>query len=105
MFLNTNSNVLAVYQFGMGGFTSTVMDKRLLMAAALKLGATGIILAHNHPSGSLTPSNADKQVTKEIKQVANLHQIAILDHVILTKDAYYSFAENGIYIFIHNSIF
>jgi len=96
MFLNNNSNVLAVYQFGMGGFTSTVMDKRLLMAAALKLGATGIILAHNHPSGSLTPSNADKQITKEIQQVANLHQIAILDHVILTKDGYYSFAENGI---------
>ena len=96
MFLNNNSNVLAVYQFGMGGFTSTIMDKRLLMAAALKLGATSIILAHNHPSGKLEPSQADKEITKDIIKIANLHQISVLDHVILTKDGYYSFAENGI---------
>jgi len=96
MFLNNNSNVLAVYQFGMGGFTSTIMDKRLLMAAALKLGATSIILAHNHPSGKLEPSKADKEITKDIIKIANLHQISVLDHVILTKDGYYSFAENGI---------
>ena len=96
MFLNNNSNVLAVYQFGMGGFTSTIMDKRLLMAAALKLGATAIILAHNHPSGKLDPSKADRDITKDIIQIANLHQISVLDHVILTKDGYYSFAENGL---------
>jgi DNA repair protein RadC len=96
MFLNNNSNVLAIYQFGMGGFTSTIMDKRLLMAAALKLGATAIILAHNHPSGKLDPSKADRDITKDIIQIANLHQISVLDHVILTKDGYYSFAENGL---------
>jgi DNA repair protein RadC len=96
VFLNNNNNVLAVYQFGMGGFTGTVMDKRLLMAAALKLGATAIILCHNHPSGSLRPSEADKSITKQISEVARLHDIAILDHIIITKDGYYSFAENGI---------
>jgi len=96
MFLNNNSNVLAVYQFGMGGFTATVMDKRLLMAAALKLGATAIILCHNHPSGSLKPSDADTMITKDIIKLAAIHDMRVLDHVILTKDSYYSFAENGL---------
>jgi DNA repair protein RadC len=96
LYLNNNNNVLAAYQFGMGGFTATVMEFRLLMAAALKLGATSIILCHNHPSGNLKPSDADKVVTKQIINVANLHNISILDHIILTKDGYYSFAENGI---------
>jgi DNA repair protein RadC len=88
--------VLAVYQFGMGGITATVMDKRLLLAAALKLGATSIILCHNHPSGNLTPSGADKEITKDIIKIADLHLIKVLDHIILTKDAYYSFAEQGL---------
>jgi DNA repair protein RadC len=96
MFLNNNSNVLAVYQFGMGGITATVMDERLLMAAALKLGATGIILCHNHPSGQLRPSEADKTVTAKIVKIANLHNMQVVDHIIVTKDGYYSFAENGI---------
>ena len=96
IFINNNSNVLAVYQFGMGGITSTVMDIRLLFAAALKLGATGIILCHNHPSGQLQPSNADLSVTKDIVKVANMHSMNVVDHIILTKDGYYSFAENGI---------
>lgn len=96
MFLNNNNNVLGVYQFGIGGFTATIMDKRLLMAAALKLGATGLILCHNHPSGSLAPSDADKRITKNINEVAAIHDIKLLDHVILTKTGYYSFAENGI---------
>jgi len=95
IFLNNNSNVLAVYQFGMGGFTATVMDKRLLMAAALKLGATAIILCHNHPSGSLKPSSADYAITKDVKQLAQIHDINVLDHIIVTKDGYYSFAENA----------
>jgi DNA repair protein RadC len=96
IYLNNNNNVLAVYQFGMGGITATVMDKRLLLAAALKLGATSIILCHNHPSGNLTPSGADKEITKDIIKIADLHLIKVLDHIILTKDAYYSFAEQGL---------
>ena len=96
MYLNNNNNVLAVYQFGMGGFTGTVMDIRLLMAAALKLGATSIILCHNHPSGNLTPSQADKDITREVVKVANIHHIKLLDHIILTKESYFSFAEQGI---------
>lgn len=96
IFVNNNNNVLAVYQFGMGGFTATVMDKRLLMAAALKLGATAMVLCHNHPSGSLKPSTADLEITKDIKKLASIHDMNILDHIIVTKDGYYSFAENGV---------
>lgn len=96
IFVNNNGNVLGVYQFGQGGYTATVMDYRLLMAAALKLGAVGIVLAHNHPSGQLQPSNADRSITKEIVKVANFHNMRVLDHIIITKDGYYSFAENGI---------
>ena len=96
IFLNNNANVLGVYQFGMGGITSTVMDLRLLFAAALKLGATAVILCHNHPSGQLKPSNADLDTTKQIVKVANFHNMNVLDHIIITKDGYYSFADNGI---------
>lgn len=96
IFVNNNGNVLGVYQFGQGGYTATVMDYRLLMAAALKLGAVGIVLAHNHPSGQLQPSDADRSITKEIVKVANFHNMRVLDHIIITKDGYYSFAENGI---------
>jgi DNA repair protein RadC len=72
------------------------MDKRLLMAAALKLGATALVLCHNHPSGSLQPSEADKKITKNIIEVAKLHDMQVLDHVILTKDGYFSFFESGL---------
>lgn len=96
IFLNNNNDVLAVYQLGMGGFTSTVFEKRLLFAAALKLGATAIILCHNHPSGSQNPSQADKLFTKQVAEIANLHDIKLLDHIILTKDNYTSFAESGL---------
>lgn len=96
IFLNNNANVLGVYQFGMGGITSTTMDERLLMAAALKMGATAIILCHNHPSGNLEPSSADLSITKQIVKVANLHNMTVMDHIIITKDGYTSFAEKGI---------
>ena len=96
MFLNNNNNVLGIYQFGMGGFTATIMDKRLLMAAALKLGATSIILCHNHPSGKLDPSKADIEITRDIAKLATIHDMKVLDHVILTKNGYYSFADNGL---------
>jgi len=96
MYLNNANNVLAIYQFGMGGFTATIMEKRLLMAAAFKLGATAMILCHNHPSGNLTPSNADKIITKQIAELANIHDIKVLDHVILTREGYYSFANEGL---------
>jgi DNA repair protein RadC len=66
------------------------------MATALKLAATGMILCHNHPSGNLTPSQADKNITANIIKVANIHDIKVLDHIIITKDGHFSFVENGL---------
>ena len=96
MYLNNNNNVLGVYIVGMGGYTSVVADTRLILSAGLRIGATGLILCHNHPSGSLIPSDADKQVTKKIEAGAKFHDMKVIDHIILTKDGYFSFASDNL---------
>lgn len=95
-YLNTALKVLGVYVASMGTLTSTTVDIRLIMAAAVQMGATNIILCHNHPSGNTQYSEADKQVTKGIVKAADLMDIRVLDHVIVTKDGHYSFADNGL---------
>ena len=95
-YLNNNNNVLAIYNHSSGAITSVSIDTRLIMAAALKLAATGMILCHNHPSGNLTPSQADKTITANIIKVANIHDLKVLDHIIITRDGYFSFVENGL---------
>lgn len=95
LLLNRNNRVLGVYKASTGGLTGTVADPRLILAAALKAGAASIILSHNHPSSSLTPSRADEQLTQKIKQAASYHDISVLDHIIVTTEGYYSFAEEG----------
>jgi DNA repair protein RadC len=95
MYLNNANKCLGVYLVGQGGFTAVVTEKRLIMSGALLIGCTGFILCHNHPSGNLKPSNADIDVTKNITKLANEHDVRVIDHVIITKDSYYSFAENG----------
>jgi DNA repair protein RadC len=96
MYLNNNANVIGVYLIGMGGYTSVVAEKRLIMAAGLRLGATAMILCHNHPSGNLTPSNADIEYTKDFIKLAKIHDMTLTDHIILTKDGYTSFIQKGI---------
>jgi DNA repair protein RadC len=96
MYLNNANKCLGVYLVGQGGFTSVVAERRLLLTGALLIGATSLILCHNHPSGQLKPSDADKQFTKVIVQMANEHDIRVLDHVIITKDSFFSFTENGL---------
>ncbi len=95
LLLNRGNRVLGIYNVCRGGITSTTADIRLIFAAALKAGATGMILAHNHPSGTLSPSPQDRQLTQRIKQVAQLMEIDLLDHLILTSESFYSFAEQG----------
>nr|WP_295933715.1 JAB domain-containing protein [uncultured Dyadobacter sp.] len=95
LLLNRGNRVLRIYNVCRGGITSTTADIRLIFAAALKAGATGMILAHNHPSGTLWPSPQDRQLTQRIKQVAQLMEIDLLDHLILTSESFYSFAEQG----------
>jgi len=83
-------------QLSKGGITGTLVDVRLVLKQALELGAVGIILAHNHPSGTLEPSTADKQITQKLKMATEALDIKILDHLILTQREYLSFADKGI---------
>ena len=96
LFLNRSNRVLQIFAASSGGITSTVADPRLILAAALKLGACSIVLGHNHPSGSLKPSRADEELTQKIKYAAQFHDIRVLDHVIVCSDSYYSFADEGL---------
>jgi DNA repair protein RadC len=80
-----------------GGISGTFTDVRILLQAAIKANASGIIVCHNHPSGNLTPSESDTKRTHKIKEAGNLMDIQLLDHLILTPDDnYYSFADNGL---------
>ncbi len=95
LLLNRSSRVLQQYLVSSGGITGTVADPRLIIIAALKVGASSIILAHNHPSGNLQPSKADEDLTQKIKNGAAFLDIKVLDHLILSAEGYYSFADNG----------
>jgi DNA repair protein RadC len=96
LLINQASRVTGVYEASAGGITGTVADPRLILATAIKGLAVSIVLAHNHPSGNLKPSLADEQLTAKIKTAASFHDIRVLDHIIVTTDAYYSFADEGL---------
>lgn len=96
LFLNNSNKVVAKSQVSKGGLTATIVDVRLLFKRALELASVGIIVCHNHPSGKLEPSNADKQITQKIKQAGITLDIKLLDHLIITQKAYFSFADEGI---------
>lgn len=95
LMLNRANEVLGIYPLSKGGITGTVVDIRLIFAVALKCNATGIILCHNHPSGNLKPSEADITLTKNIKKCAEFLDIALIDHLIVTKNGFYSFSNEG----------
>ena len=96
LYLNTAGKVIGSYQLSTGGLTCTIADVRLILSIALKALATGIILAHNHPSGNLKPSEADIGLTKRIKQSAKLMDIELLDHIIISDEGYLSFVDEGV---------
>lgn len=96
IFTNRANKVLGVFEVSTGGIAGTVADPKLIFVAALKAGATGLILSHNHPSGNLTPSHADIELTKKIKEGGRLLEIQLLDHLILTSESYFSFADEGL---------
>jgi DNA repair protein RadC len=96
LFLNRSSRVLQMISLSQGGITDTVADPRLILATALKLAACSIVLAHNHPSGTLKPSRADEQLTQKIKCAAAYHDIKVLDHLIISTEGYFSFADEGL---------
>lgn len=95
LFLNRSNHALAIAEISCGGITGTVVDIRLILSTALKLHATVLTLCHNHPSGNLSPSIQDEKITEQIKTAAALLDIRLLDHLILSSDGYYSFADEG----------
>lgn len=96
IYLNNANSILYKSQLSKGGITGTLVDVRLVMRQALEYGAVGLILAHNHPSGTLKPSQADKQITQKLKVAAQALDIKVLDHLIITEKDYFSFADESI---------
>lgn len=97
LLLDRSNRVMGIYPVSVGGIAATVVDPKIIFAAALKGRASAIILAHNHPSGSLKPSQADKEITQKLKQGGELLDTPILDHLILLPDGgYFSFADEGL---------
>jgi len=105
IYLNQSNKILDHKTISIGGITGTVADTRLILRSALEMGATAIILCqmgataiilcHNHPSGNLRPSNADNVLTQKVKEAAALMDIKVMDHIIVSNEGYYSFADDG----------
>ena len=93
--LNNASRVLGIFEVSKGGISGASADIRIVFAAALKANATGIILAHNHPSGQLVPSDADKYITENMRKAGELLNIRVLDHLSVRGYVFYSFVDDG----------
>lgn len=95
LLLDRKSNCLGISEISTGGISSCIVDPKIVFATALKAKASGLILAHNHPSGNLVASEADLALTKKLTDGGKLLDIAIIDHIIITAQNYYSFSDNG----------
>jgi len=98
LLLNRSNEVLGVHTVSKGGITATVVDIRILFAVVLKSVSTSIILVHNHPSGNLKPSEADKRLYEKVKKASEYLDIQVLDNMIITKDDFYSFADRALLV-------
>ena len=96
VFLNRANKINHFEIISKGGITGTVADPRIILKKALEEDATSIVLCHNHPSGNLQPSRADEELTRKIKEAANYLDIKIIDHIIVSEEGFYSFADEGI---------
>lgn len=97
LFLNRANNTVGYAKISQGGVAGTVVDPKIIGKYMVDTLACAVILAHNHPSGNLKPSEADKRITKKIQKVGELLDCQVLDHIILTHDAYYSFADECLF--------
>ena len=97
IYVNNSNSIISKSQLSKGGITATLVDVRLIFKNALELGATGIVLCHNHPSGKLQASEADKQITTKLKIAGDQLDIKVLDHIIITELGYFSFQDEGIF--------
>jgi len=96
MLISRANRVLGIYEVAKGGLASVIVDVRMVFAAALKANASALILAHNHPSGQLVASQADKNLTDQIKKAGDILDVPVLDHLIVTSEGYLSFANEGL---------
>jgi DNA repair protein RadC len=96
MLLNRNNKVIGISEISTGGVAGTVADPKLIFATALKANACQLILAHNHPSGNLTPSEQDIVLTRKVVEGGKMLDLPVLDHIILTNENYYSFGDEGL---------
>lgn len=96
LLLNRANHVLGVYSLSKGGVAGTVVDPKLVFGVALKCNASGLILAHNHPSGNLSPSESDKAITKKLKCAGDFLDIKVLDHLVIAQNGYFSFTDEGV---------
>lgn len=96
IFLNRANRVVHFEIISQGGITATVVDPRVVISKALDHQAVGLILCHNHPSGNLKPSLADKSLTRKLMEAAALFDIRVMDHLIITRNGYTSFADEGL---------
>jgi DNA repair protein RadC len=96
LLLNRANKTIGYAKISQGGISSTVVDVKILCKYVIDSLASTVVLAHNHPSGELRPSEADKQITQRVKQALTIMDSQVIDHVILTKDSYFSFADEGI---------
>lgn len=96
IFLNRQNKVIGFYKLSEGGLTGTVVDPRKIFVAALQVQAVSIMLTHNHPSGNLKPSRQDEELTRKVKEAGVFLDIKLIDHLIISEDGYFSFADEGI---------
>ena len=96
LFLNRSNRVNHFEILSKGGITGTIADPRIILKRALESGSVNIVLCHNHPSGSLRPSRADEEVTFKIQEAARYFDIKLLDHIIISNEGFYSFADEGL---------
>lgn len=96
LMLNSSNKTIGYAKISQGGISGTVIDVRIVAKYAIESLATGVILAHNHPSGKLRPSNSDKIITEKIKNGLKILDVTLLDHLIITKDGFFSFTDENI---------
>jgi DNA repair protein RadC len=94
--LNRNNRLIGVSKISVGSVGGTVADPKKIFQTALKANASGVVICHNHPSGSTTPSSNDKEVTKDCVSAGKVLRLPVLDHIILTRDSYFSFSDEGL---------
>ncbi len=95
LMLNRANEVIGIYELSKGGISGTVIDIKLILSVALKCLASSVVVIHNHPSGNMTPSRQDISITEKIKVACNYFDITLLDHLIISRYNYYSFANEG----------